>query len=101
MSASAPKARSWPFSHVFDGTSLALTIPQRLESPSTPTGIGKEIVMGFYGSEPFDKAQAWYVWTGVNEPGHFVVDVEGCAPNYTSGITLVRDAHFVGGLKVN
>ena len=57
--------------------------------------------MGFYGSEPFDKAQAWYVWTGLDEPGHFVVEVEGCAPNYTYGITLVRDSHFVGGLKVD
>jgi len=57
--------------------------------------------MGFYGSEPFDKAQAWYVWTGIDEPGHFLVEVEGCAPNFTSGITLVRDSHFVGGLKVD
>lgn len=57
--------------------------------------------MGFYGSEPFNTARAYYVWTGLNEPGHFTVIVQGDAPNYTSGIQLVRDPEFVGGLKVN
>jgi len=57
--------------------------------------------MGFYGSEPFNTAKAYYVWTGLGEPGHFTVIVEGDAPNYTSGIQLVRDGEFVGGLKVN
>jgi hypothetical protein len=57
--------------------------------------------MGFYGPEPFDNASAVYVWTGVGEPGHFSVNVSGHAPNYTSGIQLVRDPHFVGGLKVD
>jgi hypothetical protein len=57
--------------------------------------------MGFYGPEPFDTAKAFYVWTGLNEPGHFSVEVAGNAKNYTSGIQLVRDPHFVGGLKID
>jgi hypothetical protein len=57
--------------------------------------------MGFYGPEPFNTAKAYYVWTGLNEPGHFTVVVQGDAPNYTSGIQLVRDPHFVGGLRVD
>lgn len=57
--------------------------------------------MGFYGSEPFDTATATYVWMGVGGPGAFFIEVQGNAPNYTSGITLVRDAHWVGGLKVD
>jgi hypothetical protein len=47
--------------------------------------------MGFYGPEPFDTAQAVYVWTGFGVPGFFSVTVEGHAPNFTSGIKLVRD----------
>ena len=54
--------------------------------------------MGFYGPEPFDTAQATYVWTGLGSPGFFSVTVEGQAPNFTSGITLVRDEQWVGGL---
>lgn len=57
--------------------------------------------MGFYGSEPFNTAKAYYVWTGLGEPGFFSVVVQGDAPNYTSGIQLVREGDFVGGLKVN
>jgi len=57
--------------------------------------------MGFYGPEPFDTATATYVWTGVGGPGFFLVEVKGNAPNYTTGITLVRDPHFVGGLKID
>lgn len=57
--------------------------------------------MGFYGSIPFDEASATYVWTGLGEPGFFAVEVEGRAQNYTYGIELVRDSHWVGGLKVN
>jgi hypothetical protein len=57
--------------------------------------------MGFYGSEPFTSAKAFYVWTGLREPGHFSIEVEGDAPNYTSGIQLVRDQHFMCGLKVD
>src|SRR5947209_3521717 len=88
-----------PFSHFPLASALLKGFCSELDREEKP--IGKEIVMGFYGSEPFDKAQAWYVWTGLNEPGHFLVEVEGCAPNYTTGITLVRDSHFVGGLKVD
>jgi len=57
--------------------------------------------MGFYQAEPCTSAQAVYVWTGLNEPGHFVVEVECEVRNYTSGIQLVRDPQFVGGLKVD
>ena len=57
--------------------------------------------MGFYGSEPFTSAQAFYIWTGLNQPGFFSVVVTGDAPNYTSGIQLVRDSSWVGGLKVD
>jgi hypothetical protein len=57
--------------------------------------------MGFYGPEPFTSAKAFYIWTGLNEPGHFSLEVEGAAPNYTSGIQLVRDPQWVGGLKVD
>lgn len=57
--------------------------------------------MGFYGPEPFDTATATYVWMGLGSPGAFFVEVEGHAPNYTSGITLVRDSHWFGGLKID
>jgi hypothetical protein len=57
--------------------------------------------MGFYGTEPFTTASATYVWMGLDSPGAFIVEVEGDAPNYTSGIQLVRDPHFVGGLKID
>jgi len=59
--------------------------------------------MGFYGKEPVDpdKSEATYVWTGLGVPGFFHVEVKGDAPNYSSGFTLRRDEHFVGGLKVD
>jgi hypothetical protein len=57
--------------------------------------------MGFYGPEPFTNATATYLWLGLGSPGVFIVEVSGDAPNYTSGITLVRDPDWVGGLKVN
>jgi len=57
--------------------------------------------MGFYGPEPFTSATATYLWTGLGSPGVFIVEVTGDAPNYTSGMTLVRDPHWVGGLKIN
>jgi hypothetical protein len=56
--------------------------------------------MGFYGPEPIDTAQATYVWTGLGSPGFFSVTVEGHAPNFTSGIKLVRDEQWVGGLAI-
>ncbi|MBI1684944.1 hypothetical protein [Caulobacter hibisci] len=56
--------------------------------------------MGFYGPEPFDTAEATYVWTGLRTPGFFSVKVQGAAPNFTSGIQLVREPDFVGGLAV-
>lgn len=33
--------------------------------------------------------------------GFFSVDVWGNAQNHTTGIQLVRDPHFVGGLKID
>lgn len=59
--------------------------------------------MGFYGKEPVNPAKttATYLWTGLNTPGVFVIEVEGDAPNYSYGFTLVRDTHFVGGLKID
>lgn len=56
--------------------------------------------MGFYGPEPFNTAAARYVWTGLRVPGFFAVTVMGDAPNFTTGITLVRDPHWVGGLAI-
>jgi hypothetical protein len=56
--------------------------------------------MGFWGLEPFDEAEATYVWTGLNEPGFFSVAVAGNAPNYSYGFQLERDPRWVGGLKV-
>jgi hypothetical protein len=56
--------------------------------------------MGFYGPEPFDTAQVTYVWTGLGSPGFFSVTVKGHAPNFTSGIQLVRDEQWVGGLAI-
>jgi hypothetical protein len=59
--------------------------------------------MGFYGPEPVtaSKCKATYVWTGLNTPGFFYVEVEGEAPNYSYGFDLVRDPNWVGGLKIN
>lgn len=54
--------------------------------------------MGFYGPEPFDNAEATYFWTGLNSPGFFAITVTGHAPNFTSGIRIVRDEQWVGGL---
>ena len=57
--------------------------------------------MGFYGSEPFKTATASYVWIDPEAPGFYYVEVKGEAPNYSYGFKLVRDADWVGGLKVN
>ncbi|MCK8523436.1 hypothetical protein M0D21_17775 [Aquimarina sp. D1M17] len=59
--------------------------------------------MGFFGKQPVDpaKCSVTYLWTGLRTPGIFSVTVEGDAPNYSYGFSLVRDSHFVGGLKVD
>lgn len=59
--------------------------------------------MGFYGKQPINpkKCSATYVWTGLGGPGFFSVYVEGDAQNYSYGFDLVRDTHFVGGLKID
>lgn len=56
--------------------------------------------MGFYGPEPFDSAEATYVWTGLHTPGFFHVTVKGNARKFTYGLTLVRDTEFFGGLAI-
>jgi hypothetical protein len=68
---------------------------------SRPTALKEEMnAMGFYGPEPFDTAEVTYVWTGLGEPGFFIVTVKGNVRNFTSGITLVRDSDWVGGLAI-
>jgi hypothetical protein len=57
--------------------------------------------MPFFQSEPFDSAQATYIWTGLGTPGFFSVHVKGHAQKFTSGIELVRDTAFVGGLAID
>lgn len=59
--------------------------------------------MGFYQKEPVEenKIEVTYLWTGLGVPGVFNVSVQGDAPNYSYGFDLVRDSHFVGGLKID
>ena len=59
--------------------------------------------MGFYSKQPVnaEETKAYYVWTGLGTPGFFNVIVKGDAPNYSSSFQLVRDPHFVGGLKID
>jgi len=59
--------------------------------------------MGFYGKEPVtpEKCSVTYLWTGLRTPGIFIVSVAGDAPNYSTGFSLVRNTHFVGGLKID
>ena len=57
--------------------------------------------MPFYGPEPFDTAEAEYVWTGLRVPGFFRVTVKGHAPKFSFGFKLVRDPHWVGGLAID
>jgi hypothetical protein len=77
-------------------------IPDSLRVRRPITNHRKETcVMGFYQEQPFNSAEATYVWTGLRTPGFFSVKVSGRAQNYTSGIALVRDSHFVGGLAID
>ena len=59
--------------------------------------------MGFYSKEPVNpkKTTVEYLWTGLGTPGVFIVKAEGDAPNYSYGFNLIRDPHFVGGLKID
>lgn len=59
--------------------------------------------MGFYQKQPVDpkKCSVVYLWTGLRTPGIYRVHVEGEAQHYSTGFTLVRDPHFVGGLKID
>jgi hypothetical protein len=56
--------------------------------------------MPFLQLEPFDSAEATYIWTGAGAPGFFSVEVKGHAPNFTFGIKLRRDSEYVGGLAI-
>jgi hypothetical protein len=56
--------------------------------------------MPFFGLEPFDAAEATYVWTGAGQPGFFQVTVRGHARKISFGFQLRRDTDFVGGLAI-
>ena len=56
--------------------------------------------MPFFGSEPFDTAEAIYVGAGAGQPGFFQVTVRGHARKISFGFQLRRDTDFVGGLAV-
>ena len=63
----------------------------------------KIFIMGFYMKEPVNqsKTTATYLWTGLRTPGIFIIEAQGEARNYSYGFSLTRDAHFVGGLKID
>jgi hypothetical protein len=54
--------------------------------------------MPFFGREPFDRAEAVYVWTGLGTPGFYRITVHGHARKFSSGFKLIRDTHWAGGL---
>jgi hypothetical protein len=56
--------------------------------------------MPFFGSEPFDTAEAIYVGAGAGQPGFFQVTVRGHARKISFGFQLRRDTDFVGGYTV-
>ena len=60
----------------------------------------KDNPMPFFGLEPFDTAEATYVWTGLGQPGFFHVTVKGNARKFSFGFQLKRDPEFVGGLAI-
>lgn len=54
----------------------------------------------FLSDEPFNTAKA----SSIHGPDGFrlfLVEVEADAPNFATGTTLVRDPHWVGGLKID
>jgi hypothetical protein len=57
--------------------------------------------MPFFGLEPFDTAEAIYVWTGLGQPGFFRLTVKGNARRFSFGFQLKRDPEFVGGLAID
>ena len=56
--------------------------------------------MPFFQREPFNQAEAIYVWAGVDQPGFFQVTVQGDAPKISFGFQLKQDINFAGGLTV-
>ena len=54
--------------------------------------------MPFDEPEPFDTAEAAYVWTGLGSPGCLLAAVKGHARKFSSGLKIVQDPHWVGGL---
>ncbi len=56
--------------------------------------------MGFYQLQPFNQAEAQLLAADIFPP-LIRVEVSGNARNYTSGIQLVRDHNWVGGLKID
>ena len=59
--------------------------------------------MGFYQAQPVspEECSATYVYTGFGVQGVFHVVAGGNAINFSGGFQLVRDSHFVGGLKLD
>jgi hypothetical protein len=55
--------------------------------------------MPFFGSEPFDTAEATYVRTPIG-PGYFRVTVKGHARKFSFGFQLKRNTSYVGGLEI-
>lgn len=56
--------------------------------------------MPFFERQPFNDAEATYVWSGANQPGFLRVTVHGDAPRISFGFELKQDSTFVGGLTV-
>lgn len=56
--------------------------------------------MPFFQREPFTRAEATYVWSGINQPGFIQVTVQGEAPKFSFGFQLRQDINFAGGLMV-
>jgi hypothetical protein len=52
--------------------------------------------MPFFGLEPFDSAEATYIWTDLGTPGFFSVQVKGDAQKFTSGIRARSRRRFLG-----
>ena len=57
--------------------------------------------MPFFGSEPFDTAEASYLLAGPGHPGFFRVTVKGHARKFSFGFQLKRDPLWAGGLKID
>jgi len=59
--------------------------------------------VGFYAKQPVNHkaTTATYLWSGVDTPGIFIVEVNGDAHNFSYAFSLGRETDFVGGLKIS